>query len=86
MRRYEDSSVLEFNGQGTICCAEDSCSGLGFGPPFVFRESTIITGGTGRFVGVKGNGSDSGAEASDGIGIAQEEEVWVLPQAAETRP
>ena len=86
MRRYEDSSVLEFNGQGTICCAEDSCSGLGLGPLFVFRESTIITGGTGRFVGVKGNGSDSGAEASDGIGIAQEEEVWVLPQAAETRP
>ena len=40
MRRYEDSSVLEFNGQGTICCAEDYCSGLGFGPPFDMIERT----------------------------------------------
>ncbi len=77
MRTYEDGSVLEFNGQGTACCAEDSCSG-GFGPPLVFRESTIITGGTGRFVSVKGNGADTGAQYSDGTGIVQEEEVWVF--------
>jgi hypothetical protein len=84
MRTYEDGSVLEFNGQGTACCAEDSCAG-GFGPPLVFRESTIITGGTRRFVGVKGNGADTGAQYSDGTGIAQEE-VWVFSRAADTRP
>jgi len=27
---------------------------------------------------IKGNGSDSGAQYSDGTGIAQEEEVWVF--------
>jgi len=27
MRSYEDGSVFEANGQGTACCAEDSCSG-----------------------------------------------------------
>ena len=85
MRRYEDAGVLELNGQGTICCAEDSCSG-GFGPPLVFRESTIITGGTGRFMSVKGSGADTGAQYSDGTGIAQEEEVWVFSRAADARP
>ena len=35
---------------------------------------------------IKGKGSDSGAQYSDGTGIAQEEEVWVFPQAADTRP
>jgi len=76
-RSYDDGSVLDLNGQGTACCAEDSCSG-GFGPPLVFRESTILTGGTGRFMSIKGKGSDSGAQYSDGTGIAQEEEVWVF--------
>jgi hypothetical protein len=85
MRTYEDGSVLEFNGQGTACCAEDSCEGLGFGPPLVFRESTIITGGTGRFMSVKGNGADTGAQYSDGTGIAQEEEVWVFSRAGDAR-
>ena len=64
---------------------EDFCSG-GFGPPLVFRESTMITGGSGRIMGVKGNGADTGAQYSDGTGIAQEEEVWVLSRAADTRP
>jgi hypothetical protein len=86
MRRYDDGGVLEFNGQGTACCAQDSCSGLGFGPPLVFRESTIITGGTGRFTSIKGNGADTGAQYSDGTGIAQEEEVWVFSRAPDARP
>lgn len=82
---YDDGNTLNASGQGTVCCAEDSCSG-GFGPPFVTRESTIITGGTGRFEGVKGSGFEAGAGYIDGSEIAQQEQVWVFPQGAEERP
>lgn len=75
---YEDGSTLHANGQGVVCCAAASCSG-GFGPPFVTRESTIITSGTGRLEGVKGSGSETGAGYSDGSEFAQQEQIWVFP-------
>jgi hypothetical protein len=80
---FEDGSTIELNRQGSICCAASSC-GLPrrLGPPFVSHESTIITGGTGRFVGLKGGG-ERAADASGGIGRLIEEQVWELPSVPE---
>jgi hypothetical protein len=80
---FEDGSTIELNRQGSVCCAASSC-GLPrrLGPPFVTHESTIITGGTGRFVGLKGGGERTSA-ASGGIGRLIEEDVWELPSVPE---
>ncbi len=47
-------------------------------PLRVTHVSTIITGGTGRFVGLKGGGERASA-TSGGIGRIIEEQVWELP-------
>jgi hypothetical protein len=78
---YEDGSTLKANGQGEVCCADDTCSG-GFGPPFVTREATIITGGSGRLAGIRGSGVETGAGYIDSSEIAQQEQVWVFPNSA----
>lgn len=79
---YSDGSTISANGQGQVCCADASCSG-GFGPPFVTRESTIITGGTGAFAGSRGSGLETSAGYKDGSEIAQQEQVWVLPPSSQ---
>jgi hypothetical protein len=76
---YDDGGTLNANGQGEVCCADDSCSG-GFGPPFVTHESTIITGGSGRFAGVKGSGIETSAGYADGSEFALQEQVWIFPK------
>ena len=76
---FEDGSTIELNRQGSLCCALSSCGPpRRLGPPFVIHESTIITGGTGRFVGLKGGG-----ERADASGRIIEEQVWELPSAPE---
>jgi len=80
---YEDGSTLNATGQGQVCCSDDSTDNLckgGFGPPFVARESTIITAGTGKLRGVTGSGLEVGAGYPDGSEIAQQEQVWVFPR------
>jgi len=83
---YEDDSTLDANGQREVCCADDSCL-VGvpptptFGPPFVARESTIITGGTRRFRDVKGSGVETSAGYADGSEIAQQEQVCVFSKS-----
>jgi hypothetical protein len=80
---FEDGSTIELNRQGSLCCALSSCGPpKRLGPPFVIHESTIITGGTGRFVGLKGGG-ERAAIGSGGIGRIIEEDVWELPSVPE---
>jgi hypothetical protein len=82
---YEDGSTVNANGQGEVCCSDESTDNLckgGFGPPFVTRESTIITGGSRRFKDVKGSGVETSAGYVDGSEIAQQEQVWVFPEPA----
>ena len=82
---YEDGSTLNATGQGEVCCSDDStdklCNG-GFGPPFVTRESAIITGGSGKLKGVTGTGLEAGAAGPDGAEIAQQEQVWIFPKSS----
>jgi hypothetical protein len=78
---YEDGSTLNANGQGEVCCADDSCAG-GFGPPFVTHESTIITGGSGTLAGIKGTGIEISAGYIDGSEVALQEQVWIFPEAS----
>ena len=83
---YEDGSTLNADGQGDVCCSDDSADNLckgGFGPPFVARESTIITGGTGKLKGVTGSGLEVGAGYPDGSEIAQQEQVWIFPGSSD---
>ena len=83
--KYEDGSILNASGQGEVCCSDDSIDNLckgGFGPPFVSRESTIITGGNGKLKGVTGSGLEVGAGYSDGREIAQQEQVWIFSKAS----
>ena len=80
---FEDGSTIDLNKQGSVCCALSSCGPpRRLGPPFVTHESSIITGGTGRFVGLKGGG-ERAADASGGIGRIIEEQVWELPSVPE---
>jgi hypothetical protein len=83
---YEDGSTLNANGQGEVCCSNESTDNLckgGFGPPLVTRESTIIAGGTGKLKGITGSGLEVGAGYPDGSEIAQQEQVWLLPVASD---
>jgi len=83
---YDDGSTLKANGQGEVCCSDDTTGNLckgGFGPPFVARESTIINGGTGKLKGVTGSGLEVGAGYPDGSEIAQQEQVWILPGSSD---
>ena len=75
---FEDGSTIDLNKQGSTCCAASSCSGP-FGPPSVTHVSTIITGGTARFLGLKGGGERAGS----GPGATIEEQVWELPSVPE---
>jgi len=83
--RYQDGSTLAATGQGSVCCAGNTCSG-GFGPPFVTHESTIVTGGAGALKGVTGSGLETSAGYPDGREIAQQEQVWVLPASGSEAP
>jgi hypothetical protein len=74
---FEDGSTIDLNGQGSQCCAASNCSG-GAGPPSVTHLSTIITGGTGRFLGLKGAG-----ERASASGRIIEEQVWEVPSVPE---
>jgi hypothetical protein len=79
---FEDGSTIDLNGQGSQCRAASSCSG-GFRAAFplsVTHVSTIITGGTGSFVGLKGGGERA---ASNPGGRIVEEQVWELPSVPE---
>jgi hypothetical protein len=63
---FFDGSTLSSNFQGLGCCAgskEFPCAGP-TGPPSVNHDSSVITGGTGRFKGAAGgwSWSDSGTE------------------------
>ena len=83
--KYEDGSTLDASGQGEVCCSDDSIDNLckgGFGPPLVTRESTMITGGTGKLNGLTGSGLEVGAGYSEGSEIAQQEQVWIFPKAS----
>ena len=76
---FEDGSTIDLNRQGPLCCAASSCSGRGLVNPLsVIHESTIITGGTGSFVGLKGGG-----ERAIASGRQIEEQVWELPSVPE---
>jgi hypothetical protein len=85
---YEDGSTLNATGQGEVCCSDASTENLckgGFGPPiapFVTRESTIIAGGTGKLKGVTGTGFETSAGSADIAEIAQQEQVWIFPDAS----
>jgi hypothetical protein len=79
---YEDGSTLNANGQGEVCCADDSCSGGGFGPRFVTRESTFITGGTGKLKSVTGTGVETSAGVIGGSETALQEQMWVFPESS----
>ena len=77
---FEDGSTIGLNKQGSSCCAASSCSGFFSGmPSHVTHVSTIITGGTGRFVGLKGGGE----RAASAPGAIIEEQVWELPSVPE---
>ncbi len=78
---FEDGSTIELNKQGSLCCAASPCSGgLKIAAPLhVTHVSTIITGGTGRFVGLKGGGERAASEP----GAIIEEQVWELPSVPE---
>ncbi len=76
---FEDGSTINLNRQGSECCAASDCSGR-VGPPFLTHISTIITGGTGRFVGLKGGGERAIASGPD---RTIEEQVWELPSVPE---
>ncbi len=82
---FEDGSTIELNRQGSVCCAASSC-GLPrrLGPPFVTHESTIITGGTGRFVGLKGGG-ERASDASGGIGRLKKNRFGNCPPSPKIR-
>jgi hypothetical protein len=58
---FADGSTLSSSFQGLGCCAGPDCGGT-TGPPSVNHDSSVITGGTGRFAGVSGgwSWSDSG--------------------------
>ena len=76
---FEDGSTIDLNKQGSVCCAASSCPPpRGLTPPFVTHESTIITGSTGRFLGLKGGG-----ERTSAFGRLIEEQVWELPSVPE---
>jgi hypothetical protein len=70
---FQDGSTIDLNRQGSRCCAASSCSGLA--GPAVTHISTIITGGTGGFAGLKGGGE----RATSLPGAIVEEQVWELP-------
>ena len=77
---FEDGSTIDLNRQGSICCAASSCpSGRRVGETHVAHVSTIITGGTGRFLGLKGGGE----KALSFPGAIIEEQVWELPSVPE---
>ena len=78
---FEDGSTIDLNKQRSECCAASSCSGVFriVNPLVVTHVSTIITGGTGRFVGLKGGGERAGS----GPGATVEEQVWELPSVPE---
>ena len=78
---FEDGSTIDLNRQGTQCCAASSCSGGSrvTSPLTVTHISTIITGGTGSFAGLKGGGE----RATSVPGAMIEEQVWELPQIPE---
>jgi hypothetical protein len=78
---FEDGSTIDLNKQGPTCCAASPCfGGLRISNPFsVAHVSTIITGGTGRFLGLKGGGERAGSNAGKGV----EEQVWELPSVPE---
>src|SRR6266851_1589886 len=75
---FEDGSTIDLNRQGSVCCAASSCPPPRRLQPAVFHISTIITGGTGRFVGLKGGG-----ERASASGTLIEEQVWELPSVPE---
>jgi hypothetical protein len=79
---FEDGSTIDLNRQGSICCAASSCpGGIRVGDPLhVAHVATIITGGTGRFVGLKGGGERAIASGPD---RTIEEQVWELPSVPE---
>jgi len=79
---FEDGSTIGLNGQGSVCCAASPCSGgLRINSPFhVTHVSTFITGGTGRFVSLKGGGERASASGPD---RSIEEQVWELPSVPE---
>jgi hypothetical protein len=78
---FEDGSTIDLNKQGSVCCAASSCPPpRGLQPPAVTHISTIITGGSGRFLGLKGGGERASASGPDRI---IEEQVWELPSVPE---
>jgi hypothetical protein len=75
---FEDGSTIDLNRQGSVCCGASSCPPPRGLQPAVFHISTIITGGTGRFAGLKGSG-----ERASASGTIIDEQVWELPSVPE---
>jgi len=81
---HVQTTVTDIASRGfTFGPVNATCDPGGFGPPFVTRESTIITGGTGAFAGIRGSGLETSAGYKDGSEIAQQEQVWVLPPSSQ---
>jgi hypothetical protein len=76
---FKDGSTIDLNKQGSSCCAASSCGPPRGLAPVVTHVSTIITGGTGSFVGLKGGGERAGAPG----GRIIEEQVRELPSVPE---
>ncbi len=80
---FEDGSTIDLNRQGFDCCAASSCPPpRRIAPPDLSHASTIITGGTGRFLGLKGGGERAASANGPGTRII-EEQVWELPSVPE---
>jgi hypothetical protein len=73
---YSDGSTISSAFQGTSCCATASCAG---GPPRVNHDSSVITGGTGRFSGAEGGWSWSDSLGPTGVLLLHAEGVLQLP-------
>lgn len=78
---FQDGSTIELDQQGMTCCASSAstspCPNF-FGPINIDRTSMFITGGTGRFEGLKGGGSRT-VNSIGGTGSFIDEQVWELP-------
>jgi hypothetical protein len=77
---FADGSTISSDFQGTSCCANASCAG---GPPRVNHDSSVITGGTGRFSGAEGGWSLSDSLGPTGALLLHAEGVLQLPAGSD---
>jgi hypothetical protein len=73
---FADGSTITTDFQGLSCCATANCAG---GPTRVNHDSSVITGGTGRFSGAQGGWSWSDTLGLTGTLLLHAEGVLQLP-------